>query len=597
MSFMINPLPYDDMSAINRFKLPNELTDAIMTDQEDIASLVMNKLKEVESGLVVVDGYMGARFEAFLTLVKEVNARLVDASTLYKTEAEIDELIAESLPKNYVEDPAQIYGKMFAGNFDEFFDASKVEAFLTSINQTQELVILWGHGSAISSIRQAAKKVIYLDMTPKEAALQLSQGDYKNIGASTRKELGVVARRYYFVDGQISLRQRKELLDQQAIDLYCLTNKENQFECMDLATLQAIADALANRPFRAKPIYLSGVWGGEFLKKARGLQKDIDGNVAWAFEFIPLESSIAVELDGNYLDLPFYTFLNSQSNKILGERINDAFNGFFPVRFNYDDTWHSNGNMSVQVHPGEAFIKEHYNDLGGQHEAYYIVNAGHDAKTYIGWKKDGKEFLEMCKDSEINATELPYQDYVHAVDSKPGMQVMIPAGSVHASGRNQLVFELGSLTTGAYTYKIYDYLRKDANGKLRPIHNVCAEQVLAFDRDPQWVNEHAIREPKLINETESYTEHLIGYNDEIYYETYRIDIATGGSYQGYNDEDLTVVALLDGEAIEVRSTEDKDLSYDANYLDVITIPASINSYEIVNKGNQPVVVHKTRIRK
>lgn len=56
---------------------------------------------------------------------------------------------------------------------------------------------------------------------------------------------------------------------------------------------------------------------------------------------------------------------------------------------------------------------------------------------------------------------MDYQKYVYSIESKPGTQVMIPAGTIHASGQNQLILEIGSLTVGSYTYKMYDYVRKD----------------------------------------------------------------------------------------------------------------------------------------
>lgn len=46
-----------------------------------------------------------------------------------------------------------------------------------------------------------------------------------------------------------------------------------------------------------------------------------------------------------------YTLVQSQGPKLMGKRSVDAFGYYFPVRFNYDDTYHSNGNMSIQCHP------------------------------------------------------------------------------------------------------------------------------------------------------------------------------------------------------------------------------------------------------
>jgi len=51
------------------------------------------------------------------------------------------------------------------------------------------------------------------------------------------------------------------------------------------------------------------------------------------------------------MEVPFFTFVQVEGEKLLGEKAYEQFGGIIPVRFNYDDTYHSNGNMSIQCHP------------------------------------------------------------------------------------------------------------------------------------------------------------------------------------------------------------------------------------------------------
>ena len=51
-----------------------------------------------------------------------------------------------------------------------------------------------------------------------------------------------------------------------------------------------------------------------------------------------------------------------------------------------------------------------------------------------------------------------------------------------------------------------------------------------------------------------------------------------------------------GEQIRVFSRSDPGYAYTADFLDVVTVPASIEDYVIEAKGYQPVVVHKTILR-
>ena len=173
---------------------------------------------------------------------------------------------------------------------------------------------------------------------------------------------------------------------------------------------------------------------------------------------------------------------------------------------------------------------------------------------------------------------------------------MLPAGTVHASGRNQLILELGSLTIGSYTYKVYDYNRRDKDGNARPIHTKNAEQVLRFERDSQWVRDNIAIEPILVEETADYTEYVVGRTDLMYYETRRVELRTHGVYEGKNNGQFTVVTVVDGEAVHISSKAHPEYSFDASYLDIVTIPASIEDYVIEARGYQPVVVHKTLLR-
>jgi len=82
------------------------------------------------------------------------------------------------------------------------------------------------------------------------------------------------------------------------------------------------------------------------------------------------------------------------------------FGRLFPIRFSYDDTFHSSGNMSIQCHPGDAFCKSHFGEYGRQDEGYYVVATGHDAKTYLGFKNGVKvdDFCDMARKSETDKT-------------------------------------------------------------------------------------------------------------------------------------------------------------------------------------------------
>lgn len=603
MSFMFKPLAYDDTQAVNRIGLTEEIQRDVTEQTAVLAgrlAAAMEANAQEGAALLALDGYVSAPFDLLVRAVREEletrghQVKLVDMRELYKSQEEIEALTRESLPLNYEDDPVLLFGRLYRGRMDDFVDLEKAERILTG--QGNGYAVLYGLGSLCGALRPYAQVKGYVDVTPKVAAIRAREKKVVNIGDREGRPFNLLMRRNYYVDYEVAVKLRRELLQENLLDFYLLGNWDDHYMMMAAATMDGILTQLAKQPFRAKPVYLEGIWGGELIRKVRKIPGDIAGNIAWIFDFIPMEVSIVVDVAGKAVDFPFSTFVQKKGLEIMGQRCLEEFEGYFPVRFNYDDTWHSNGNMSVQVHPDEDFVIDRYDEFGRQDEAYYVVATGHGAKTYCGFCGDGREFLELAKASETSHEMIDYQKYINGLDSVPGRQIMLPAGTVHASGRNQLILELGSLTIGSYTYKVYDYNRKDKDGNTRPIHTKNAEQVLHFERDSEWVRDNIAIDPILIDEGEGYKEYVVGRTELMYYETRRIEMDTHAVYEGKNNGQFTVVTVVDGEQVKIYSKSRPEFSYTADFLDIVTIPADIDDYVIEAQSYQPAVVHKVILR-
>ena len=131
------------------------------------------------------------------------------------------------------------------------------------------------------------------------------------------------------------------------------------------------------------------------------------------------------------------------------------------------------------------------------------------------------EALIALADTEYK--EVDYMKYVNYEESKPGLQVMLPAGTIHSSGRNQVILEIGSLTIGSYTYKLYDYLRPDLDGKPRPIHTWHGERVLDFSRRTSAIHGTIVHEPRLVRKGDDWAEYIVGECEELYFSLRRLE--------------------------------------------------------------------------
>ena len=615
MSFMYNPFPFDDPRPVNRPELSEKTVKSIISGgnqnvvKKFVATLADRAAKE---GVVVaLDGYTTANWTVFVNLIARECCLLglgfeaidANAATL-KSGKEIDAIIDPLLIWDTKIDPTLLYGKVYKGGYQGLMDEACTEAFKKAVpasRQAGKISVVYGYGSLIPELRELYDVKVFFDLTPMKSMLRIRRGEYSNLGKERPGIINRTIRRCYYCDFECAVRNRHELWENNVPDWYVLDNDPQNLQLMPFGTFSDICAQLVKYPFRAKPCYLEGVWGGSYMKKLRKLPEEMR-NAAWVFDFIPMEVSVVVEAGDEKLDINYCSFVHKEGVNLMGEDCVKKFEGYFPIRFNWDDSYHSTGNMSIQCHSGGEYNVKNYNEFGRQDESYYVVVTGHDAKTFIGFRDDA-DIPQFFRDIEAADTEhkpCDYMKYVSYEESKPGLQVMLPAGTIHSSGRNQVILEIGSLTIGSYTYKMYDYLRLDFDGKQRPIHTRLGEENVRQDRrysvihDPE-SPEYIVQKPRLAASGEGWEEYILGENPQVYFSLRRLEFEkkceqdTGGKL-------FHVLTLVDGDAVRVRSVRHPERYFDLQFMDIVCVPADMGRYVIENLGREPVMVHKTCLR-
>ncbi|MBQ7523858.1 MAG: class I mannose-6-phosphate isomerase [Oscillospiraceae bacterium] len=597
MSFMFNPFPYDDPNAVNH--IANNGKVELGRTAAGNAQVAAVLAKEVKPGTVIgIDGYAAAPFDAVIGLLGK-NVELISVASIYKTANELRELFADYLPEDRVKDPVLLYGKLFKDGYKGIFDEKKLAALQETLkNKAGKCIVVYGNGAISEPLFDLIDVKIYTDVTPKKAVLNIKAGGYRNFGNDCDLPYKATMRRCYYVDFELGFSLRCRLLAENKLDYYICGDKPEYLKILPNDVLHALISRTLDYPIRQRPVYLEGVWGGYYTMKERHLP-DTMKNCAWVFDMIPMEVSTVVIMDGHEFEFPYYVLVAAEGKKLMGQRCLDQFHGFFPVRFNYDDTFHSSGNMSIQLHPGADYVVPNHNELGRQDESYYIIATAQRARTYLGFNRgqDPDEFIREVKRSEKDGKPVDYQKYIYSVESKPGIQVMIPAGTIHGSGKNQLILEIGSLTVGSYTYKMYDYLRKDLDGNPRPIHTYFGDLNLNRGMMQDYVEEHLVNGGyRVVREEGDAKEVVVGECEQLYFSLRNLIF---GDYMTDNTNgDFHVLSLVDGEDVTVRSKKDPSLKFDMKFLDIVVVPADFGEYEIIN--NRPetwTTIHKTLLKK
>ena len=215
------------------------------------------------------------------------------------------------MPSDREKDPVLLFGRRIEGGYENIYDPVRYHSLLERLRSCKKegkTVILYGRGSVGSEdLRDLADRIVYLDIIPKEAVLRAKSGRFINIGDKTARPFREMMRRNYYIDFELALRLRSYLLENRRIDFYI--DSTDTFKLLPKAAFFSVCEAGAKMPFRPKPVYLEGVWGGQYVKSRRNVPDECMKNIAWVFDFIPMEVSMAFAIGDSYIDIPFYTFL------------------------------------------------------------------------------------------------------------------------------------------------------------------------------------------------------------------------------------------------------------------------------------------------
>ncbi|MBE5753459.1 MAG: mannose-6-phosphate isomerase [Clostridiales bacterium] len=197
------------------------------------------------------------------------------------------------------------------------------------------------------------------------------------------------------------------------------------------------------------PMCKDYIWGGNKLKEKYG--KEIEQTpCAESWELSFHKDGLTRLVDGK-------TLAERVTEKEVGENAK-AF-PFFPVLIKFID---AQQNLSIQVHPSDEYALTHENSYG-KTEMWYIIEAEEGAGIYLGFNRDvtKEEFEQAIKENCL-------MELLNFYEVKAGECYFIPSGTIHAIGKGCLIYEIQQNSN--LTYRVYDYGRKDKNGKERELH-------------------------------------------------------------------------------------------------------------------------------
>lgn len=552
---------------------------------QQLVAAIRSRVQGRANALVCLDFYWCPEWERVLSALRQ--AWPSSASWFVTTEAlKSPSQLETELTPYLTEDP--VFGRVCDRDMDLFFQPEAWAKFCQKVQQANQKgpVVVAGPAAMQAPLRNQAHCGVYLQV-PRETIFVPSQaGIGRNIGDDRDRGPWPRYKRSFYVDWPVQDRHRDRVWE--ACDLVADISDPDSPAYLSSDLLRTAFQEVCAKPFRVRSLFMPGVWGGQRLRElVPGLPEEWP-NCAWGFELVGPENSIQLKLGDRKVSLrvPFNHLMSAQARAVLGRDGFRRYGDFFPIRFDFLDTI-GGSNLSCQVHPPEPYINSQFREPMAQHETYYIMEAEAGAKVFLGVASasDRASFQGDVIRAETEHQGFELEEHVNAWPAQAGDLFVIPAGTVHCSGEGNLVLEI-SATPYIYTFKIYDYLRPDLNGKPRPISSRRAFEVLDFERNTEWVEDRLLARPTLLQEGDGWHHFLLSDDPLMPHRIERVELEAGASWGQSTSDQVQVLCLVEGDKLKLDSATG---SLRLAYGETVVVPAGCPQYSLTSSGKARVV--------
>lgn len=307
-------------------------------------------------------------------------------------------------------------------------------------------------------------------------------------------------------------------------------------------------------PLKFRPILKSVIWGGSDITKFKNIEPPQSGiGESWEISGVP--GDVSVIANGDFTGTSLIDLLSIVKEELVGKTIYEKFGNKFPLLIKFID---AQKDLSIQVHPNDQLAKERHNSFG-KTEMWYVVKATPEAFLYTGFEEEltSDKYEESIKNNTFTSKLKKY-------NVREGDVFFLPAGRVHAIGSGCFIAEIQQ--TSDITYRIYDYNRKDKDGKGRELHTELAKDAIDFNVYDTYKTEYnkVINQPVELVSSPYFTTNLLELNRPL--------------DRDYSQKDSFVIYMcLEG---SLRLEDNKNNNINLQQGESLLIPAVTNSVRI-----------------
>ena len=591
------PLYEDKHNAENKIKVSKQCVEASWFGTDAVIAKLADVIQNCKS--VALDGWYAVELKQIAKKLEQelinrgLRPLLISAHELFLPLEQI-----KDYKKPYITDDPGFGYVNTEGSIEDLMDKEKVSALWEGIKPA--LMIIYGCGAAAKGLREQMDLVVYFDKTMQTMQWVMWDGKLVPLGLDHPDE-DYNWKEFNYCDFYLLYRHKKALYG--IMDYYVEAIDENDLKMVSRRSYDEIISTAVTYPIKQVQIFQPGPWGAyryRDLWDVPGLECS-----AWNKMSGP-EMSVLIDFGGkDMLNLPLINLLQYNA-QVTGEKVSKMYPDLFPLDIWLDDGYFPESqpaeriSMPIHNHPDSNYVARHFNEPLGRYETYYIAEAYEGANTWMGYYDDcDLECWEnKCRESNNLVPIKDWKDYVCNWKSNVGDLYLIPPGTVHGHGGNQMVLEMDtapSIAGTEYSFFQYDFARNswDDNTKTMTGKPLKMHLEHGFDneryRRESFVKDKLRARPEIVKWNKQWYMDRYSTLDEMPFEVERIffdqkaEHTTDGRF-------LQILTLTVGHSITIRAKENPERCTRIERLQCVAIPACFGDYEIISDDNSACTV-------
>jgi hypothetical protein len=610
------PIYENRQNAENIISLPKNLTEKVIFGTNDTIDFIVGTLvKSNKHSVISFDGWYGINWDAIVDAITEkaksagLQIVAVNFANAFKSPDELDAYKSEFL----TDDPA--FGKVNSkGSLIDILSNSAIAEIKQQVEDVLKIsedsvVLIYGCGSQTEALKNLYNLKFYFDKTADPMLWDMWTGELIPFGFNQpKKDYGW--KEYYYCDFYLLNKQKNEVLPE--ADYYVEAIHAEELKILPVSVLEAMVSELSKQPIKQIKTYSPGPWGAYRFKDLW----DIPGLAINAWNRLAgADLSILVQVErGKVINMPTTNLLMYKGAEVVGDYVNTNMPGLIPLEVWLDDGYFpepqpaERTSMPIHNHPGTQYVKDHFNEPIGRYETYYIIEAYQGANTWMGFKEDCDLELWETKIRESWESKKPIADWKEFIanwSTNVGDLFLIPPGTTHCHGGNQMVLEMDTCPSVAgceYSFFGYDFMRptwddakKTMTAKPMSMHLEHYIDNEKWCRE-KWVEENLRAKPEVVKWTKEYSMDRYSTYGPLPFEIERIHFEKFGENQT-NNKSIHAITLSVGKRIMIRSKKNPNYCTEIDKFQTALVPASLDEYELINlhEGVCTVVIWRLKV--